>query len=55
MIHLSLQENDRALELLENAFEERDFWLVFLDVEPLYDSIRSKPAFTALLGKIGLK
>ncbi len=55
MIHLCLQENDRALELLENAFEERDFWLVFLDVEPLYDSIRSKPAFTALLGKIGLK
>jgi TolB-like protein/Tfp pilus assembly protein PilF len=54
-IYIGLGENDLALEWLEKAYEERDATLVWLKVEPVYDSLRSDPRFKALLKKIGLE
>jgi serine/threonine-protein kinase len=47
-----LGEKDRALDLLEKAFEKRDSSLVMLKVDRSWDSLRSHPRFVALLKKM---
>ena len=54
LMHAGLRENDLAFEWLNRAFEERSSWLVSLNVEPMLDSLRSDPRFTALLRRLGL-
>jgi tetratricopeptide (TPR) repeat protein len=51
-VHLGLGENDRALELLEQAYRERSWELVFIGVEPWVDNLRSDPRFQDLLRRI---
>jgi DNA-binding SARP family transcriptional activator/TolB-like protein len=49
-----LDDRDRAFQWLERAFEQRCPQLVYLSVDPRYDSIRSDPRFVGLLRRIGL-
>ena len=49
-----LGEKDLAFQYLERAFDERSFWMPFLKVDPLFDSLRDDPRFRDLLGRIGL-
>lgn len=53
-VYLGLGEKDQALDWLEKAYEERASWLVFLKVDPLFDSLREDPRFITLLKKVGL-
>ncbi len=53
-IHTALGDRDKAFQELEKAYEERSSWLVWLKVEPKFDSLRSDPRFTNLLQRIGL-
>ncbi len=53
-IHTGLGEKDQALELLEQAYEERVWMMRLLKVEPMFDPLRSDPRFTELLKKVGL-
>ena len=39
---------------LESAYSERSPYLVFLQIEPRMDALRSERAFQELLGRIGL-
>ena len=52
--HLALGEVDQAFQWLAKAYEERHGWLAFLNVDPMFDSLRADPRFTALLKKAGL-
>jgi TolB-like protein/DNA-binding winged helix-turn-helix (wHTH) protein/Tfp pilus assembly protein PilF len=54
MIHIGLGETDRGFEWLEKAFEARDWQMVMLNVEPLFDPVRSDPRFAALVERVGL-
>ncbi|MCI0695466.1 protein kinase [candidate division KSB1 bacterium] len=54
-VYLGLDEKDRAFEWLEKAYEERANYLIYLEVEPLFDDLRSDPRFAALLKKVGLR
>ena len=45
---------DRAFEWLEKAYDEHVWWLWFLKLEPLFDSLRSDPRFVTLLEKMKL-
>jgi serine/threonine-protein kinase len=48
----ALGEKDKALDLLEKAFEKRDSSLVMLKVDRSWDSLRSHPRFVALVKKM---
>jgi len=52
-LYAELGEKDRALESLTRAFSANDPMLVFLNVDPAYDSLRSDPRFVALIHRTG--
>ncbi|HEX5031095.1 MAG TPA: protein kinase [Candidatus Eisenbacteria bacterium] len=54
IVHIGLGERAKALDLLEQACEERNTWLILLGVEPLFNSIREEPRFQRILDVIGL-
>ncbi len=54
IIHIGLQEYDKALDRLEEATEARTDWPLWFSVDPMVDPIRTHPRFAALLEKIGL-
>lgn len=50
-----LGDHDEALEWLEKAYrEERSVYLTHLDVELIWDPLRSNPRFLGLLKRMGL-
>ena len=53
-VHCGLGEKSRALQWLQKAYSERDGYMIFLDVEPIFDPLRSDPQFALLLKKVGL-
>lgn len=55
LIYVGLGYRDRAFEWLERACTEREGWIVFVNVDPRFDGLRSEPQFAGLLEKIGLK
>jgi TolB-like protein/Flp pilus assembly protein TadD len=53
-IHVGLGEADEAFRLLDLAYQERIDRLVYLNVDPMADPVRSDPRFAQLMAKIGL-
>jgi eukaryotic-like serine/threonine-protein kinase len=49
-----LGDKERAFQWLENAYADRDYDLIYLRVEPMYDPLRSDPRFADLQRRIGL-
>lgn len=54
IVHLGLGETDAALDALEAACDRREAALSALKVHPVYNGIRDKPRFQALLRKVRL-
>lgn len=53
-VHTGLGDQNRALALLEQAVEERDTWVTFLGVDPVFDPHRDDPRTRSLLDRMGL-
>ena len=53
VIYTGLGDKDRALAWLEKAYEHRSIPLVFLQQEPVFDSLRSDRRFQQLLHRLG--
>ncbi|MFQ5777047.1 MAG: protein kinase [Terriglobia bacterium] len=51
-VHAALGQKDQAFAWLENAYVERDSWLVFLKVEPMFDPLRGDARFQDLLRRM---
>lgn len=51
-IHISIKEYDKALTLLEQAFEEESWFLLFMQIEHWYDPIRGDKRFQEILRKM---
>jgi len=54
-IYADLGEKDEGFIWLDKAYEEHDFILVLLKVEPMFDKLRSDPRFAVLLKRVGLE
>jgi eukaryotic-like serine/threonine-protein kinase len=54
LIHIGLGENDRAIELLESAYNERAERLVWLRADPRFDPLRLDARFNEILRGMGL-
>jgi len=52
MHHAVLGETDEALAALERAEEERDGMLVYVKVDPVFDDLRERPRFRALVERM---
>ena len=53
-IHIGLGDHDRAMEYLEQSYNELSHWLIYLHIDPSMDPLRSNARFQDLLGRIGL-
>lgn len=53
-IYLSLHEQEAAFNWLNKAVEEKDVWLVWLKLDPLFDAILSDERYLKLLSAIHL-
>ncbi len=54
LVYIGLGNKDKAFDWLERAYEDRSSWLVWMKVEPRFDSLVSDPRFTSLLERMGL-
>jgi len=53
-LYAAFGEKEKALDLLEISFNNRDTLMTFLKVEPKWDELRSDPRFIELLRKMNL-
>jgi DNA-binding winged helix-turn-helix (wHTH) protein/TolB-like protein/Flp pilus assembly protein TadD len=53
-IYGALGDKTQAFVFLDKAYRERDFILVMLNVEPMFDPLRSDPRFAELSRRVGL-
>jgi Flp pilus assembly protein TadD len=54
VIYAGMDDEDRAVEWLEKAFDDRSLEMIFLKVDPRFDSLRADPRFVNLLRRMGL-
>ena len=52
LIYAGLGENDEAMEWLQTATRERDPFLMYIRVDPNFDSLREDPRFIELIKKL---
>lgn len=51
-IHLGIGENEVALDLLAQAYEEQSWFLIFIQIEHWYDPIRQEPKFIEIMNRM---
>jgi TolB-like protein/Flp pilus assembly protein TadD len=54
LVYIGLGERDRALEWLEQAYQDRSAYMVYAKTDPLLDPLRSDPRFISLLHRMRL-
>ncbi len=55
VVYLGLGDKDQTFAWLEKAYQDRSFFLIWLKVEPIFDSLRDDPRFQDLLRRMGLQ
>jgi tetratricopeptide (TPR) repeat protein len=54
LVHAGLKENDKALDWLERAYNDRSYHMIYIKIDPRLDPLRADPRFQQLLRRIGL-
>src|SRR5262249_17250239 len=52
LIYAALGQSDQAFAYLEQALEAKDYWILWLAVEPRFDCLREDARFRSLLARI---
>ena len=55
LISAGLEQRDAVFVWLERAFDARDMHLIYLPVDPKWDSYRADPRFEALIVRCGFR
>jgi len=53
-LYAALGDNDKAFEQFDRALAERDYMLVFMKTDPMFDPVKSDPRFASLAQRVGL-
>ena len=53
-VYMRLADKARALQWLEKGYQERDDLMIDLNVDPVFDALRSEPRFQDLVRRVGL-
>lgn len=51
---LRVGDKEQALSWLERSYQHRDYWLLFVNVDPEMDPVRSDPRFQAIVKRLGV-
>jgi eukaryotic-like serine/threonine-protein kinase len=54
LVHIGLEDHDAAISRLEESYEKRIRQLVWINVDPRFDSLHGMPAFEKLIARLGL-
>ncbi|MGA7924847.1 MAG: hypothetical protein WCA20_02500 [Candidatus Sulfotelmatobacter sp.] len=54
LAYATIGEKDKAFAWLEKGLAEKSTWLLYLKVDPGFDSVRSDPRYADLLRRMGL-
>jgi len=54
LVYIGLDDKDKALMWLRNAYEDRSVWLIGINVDPMLDRLRPDPRFTELVQRVGV-
>ena len=54
VIYIGLEEKEQALKYLEMAYADHSCWMIWLRVDPRFDSIRGEPRYQDLLRRMHL-
>lgn len=52
LAYLGIRDKSAAIDALEHGYADRDNYTIYLDVDPLVDSLRDEPRFQVLVQKI---
>jgi hypothetical protein len=53
LVHAGLEQREETIEWLEKAYADHSMWLIFVNAYPIFDFLRSDPAFQDLVGRMG--
>ncbi len=53
--YLDVGDKEQALKFLEWSYNERQYFIMTLKADPIWDPLRTEPRFIALLKKVGLE
>ena len=53
-IHIGLGERVQAFQWLQKAYDDRSGWLVYLKVDPMFNSLRADASYADLVRRVGL-
>jgi adenylate cyclase len=54
-VYVAIGDKEHAFEYLDKAVNERAGWMLYLNVDPIWDPIRNDTRFITILKKMGLK
>ncbi|MFM9904761.1 MAG: winged helix-turn-helix domain-containing tetratricopeptide repeat protein [Pyrinomonadaceae bacterium] len=52
IVHTGLGEKDKALEMLQRALDQNAAWLVWLNADPFFSSLRNEPKFLRIIQEL---
>jgi tetratricopeptide (TPR) repeat protein len=53
LVYVGMGNKDEAFRWLEKAFDDRANWLVWLRLDPRWESLRADPRFSEMIGRMG--